>query len=289
MLSPDPVTQAPENGQNYNRYTYANNNPLKYSDPSGYCFSGAGADTVGCAEAAKFVIASAAAFVFDGLFGGNGCDRTCKSRKAAHNWCKAQSACLAELLANTREKFRRRSAQVILEATETGQSYYYENGRAHLGDSTTGTGEPTIQVSVVGSYKNFQRLDQSRDLDAQRMLEIWRKNSPEGFAVPGIGGFADFEGKGGAYSVADRLLDRGITLDSEFRGSDLSREQLSRLFFAIGHEAVHHNQNILVHAGQAVAGQLGVTHSSVDGEVQKMFLENEGLQAEFIEFFRSRE
>jgi hypothetical protein len=30
------VTQAPENGQNYNRYTYAYNNPLKYSDPSGY-------------------------------------------------------------------------------------------------------------------------------------------------------------------------------------------------------------------------------------------------------------
>ena len=36
MLSPDPVTQAPENGQNYDRYTYALNNPLKYKDPSGY-------------------------------------------------------------------------------------------------------------------------------------------------------------------------------------------------------------------------------------------------------------
>ena len=160
MLSPDPVTQAPENGQNYNRYTYANNNPLKYSDPSGYCFSGAGADTVGCAEAAKFVIASAAAFVFDGLFGGNGCDRTCKSRKAAHNWCKAQSACLAELRANTREKFRRRSAQVILEATQTGQSYYYENGRAHLGDSTTGTGAPAAEIEPVGGigYQGYNAL-----------------------------------------------------------------------------------------------------------------------------------
>jgi hypothetical protein len=36
MLSPDPVTQAPENGQNYNRYSYAYNNPLKYTDPSGF-------------------------------------------------------------------------------------------------------------------------------------------------------------------------------------------------------------------------------------------------------------
>lgn len=36
MLSPDPVTQAPENGQNYNRYSYVFNNPLKYTDPSGF-------------------------------------------------------------------------------------------------------------------------------------------------------------------------------------------------------------------------------------------------------------
>jgi len=36
MLSPDPVTQAPENGQNYNRYSYAMNNPLRYKDPSGF-------------------------------------------------------------------------------------------------------------------------------------------------------------------------------------------------------------------------------------------------------------
>jgi RHS repeat-associated protein len=36
ILSPDPVTQAPQNGQNYNRYTYAFNNPLRYTDPSGY-------------------------------------------------------------------------------------------------------------------------------------------------------------------------------------------------------------------------------------------------------------
>ena len=36
FLSPDPVTQSPENGQNYNRYSYVFNNPLRYSDPSGY-------------------------------------------------------------------------------------------------------------------------------------------------------------------------------------------------------------------------------------------------------------
>lgn len=36
FLSPDPMLQEPMNPLNYNRYTYVLNNPLKYSDPSGY-------------------------------------------------------------------------------------------------------------------------------------------------------------------------------------------------------------------------------------------------------------
>ncbi len=36
MLSPDPFNQNPNFTQNYNRYTYAYGNPLKYSDPTGY-------------------------------------------------------------------------------------------------------------------------------------------------------------------------------------------------------------------------------------------------------------
>ncbi|MCK9453441.1 MAG: FG-GAP-like repeat-containing protein, partial [Bacteroidales bacterium] len=35
FLSPDPYVQAPDYSQNYNRYSYAWNNPLKYTDPSG--------------------------------------------------------------------------------------------------------------------------------------------------------------------------------------------------------------------------------------------------------------
>ncbi len=35
FLSPDPYVQAPENSQNFNRYSYCLNNPLKYTDPTG--------------------------------------------------------------------------------------------------------------------------------------------------------------------------------------------------------------------------------------------------------------
>jgi len=36
FLSPDPFVQSPDNWVNYNRYGYCLNNPLIYSDPSGY-------------------------------------------------------------------------------------------------------------------------------------------------------------------------------------------------------------------------------------------------------------
>ena len=38
FLSPDPYVQAPYNLQNFNRYSYCLNNPLKYTDPSGEFF-----------------------------------------------------------------------------------------------------------------------------------------------------------------------------------------------------------------------------------------------------------
>ncbi|MEI6820794.1 MAG: RHS repeat-associated core domain-containing protein [Bacteroidota bacterium] len=40
ILSPDPELQDPANIQNYNRYSYCLNNPLKYTDPSGYYIYG---------------------------------------------------------------------------------------------------------------------------------------------------------------------------------------------------------------------------------------------------------
>jgi RHS repeat-associated protein len=38
VLSPDNIIQDPSNAQNYNRYSYCINNPLKYSDPTGDLF-----------------------------------------------------------------------------------------------------------------------------------------------------------------------------------------------------------------------------------------------------------
>jgi RHS repeat-associated protein len=47
FLGPDPYVQAPNNSQSYNRYSYCMNNPLKYTDPSGYYSWGEFWDDVG--------------------------------------------------------------------------------------------------------------------------------------------------------------------------------------------------------------------------------------------------
>jgi hypothetical protein len=39
FLSADPYIQSPYNTQSYNRYSYVMNNPLKYTDPSGYLWN----------------------------------------------------------------------------------------------------------------------------------------------------------------------------------------------------------------------------------------------------------
>ena len=49
FLSPDPFVQSPDNWVNYNRYGYCLNNPLIYSDPSGYVNT-ASSEFSGCVE-----------------------------------------------------------------------------------------------------------------------------------------------------------------------------------------------------------------------------------------------
>ena len=59
FLSPDPYIQAPKNLQSYNRYAYVINNPLSYTDPSGYFFKKARKKLRGAVKGIRKAVSSA--------------------------------------------------------------------------------------------------------------------------------------------------------------------------------------------------------------------------------------
>jgi RHS repeat-associated protein len=65
FLSPDPYVFHPMNTQGFNRYAYVQNNPMRYTDPSGFAVCG---EIVSCTGAA---IWTAIGFGLDALFGGD--------------------------------------------------------------------------------------------------------------------------------------------------------------------------------------------------------------------------
>jgi len=167
MLSPDPVTQAPENGQNYNRYSYANNNPLKYSDPSGFSYEACGAAAqsggsnwlanAGCGyEIYSAINSVTSVFKEFGILGGNGCDNTCKRRHAALAWCRTQTVCF-DAVQNVKEKRRRRAALAFQVAEQEGLAWTVNNHKVEVEVPVVGSTEYTNLIVLADFYRERNR------------------------------------------------------------------------------------------------------------------------------------
>ncbi len=98
FMSADPTIQYPEVQQNFNRYTYVNNNPLSYTDPSGFGFfsslfkaigkiiGGVVKAVVGVVKAvAKSAIGQAIVTIAAGVLCGPGCAAAASSVFTAAN------------------------------------------------------------------------------------------------------------------------------------------------------------------------------------------------------------
>jgi RHS repeat-associated protein len=69
FLSTDPVVQQPHNLQNYNRYSYVLNNPVSYTDPTGYLVAEIVAYTVTAIIAVTYVAVQASPYIAAIYFG----------------------------------------------------------------------------------------------------------------------------------------------------------------------------------------------------------------------------
>ncbi|GHD29546.1 RHS repeat-associated core domain-containing protein [Parahalioglobus pacificus] len=140
MLSPDPVTQALENGQNYNRYTYVYNNPLKYTDPSGY-------------EPCLYVCSMAASYLIQGisdvLFGSKKKSPDRLFRDAALSWCGSNAECKRERLG-----IKGRTQQWNFAKAEFGN--FLAAASAESGDSVDGSG--VVKETVVPGSEEAYNL-----------------------------------------------------------------------------------------------------------------------------------
>lgn len=69
FLSPDPLVQAPNNTQSYNRYSYVFNNPLSFTDPTGFYSCKSAACSIHYPPRKPSIPAGGVAILFDSAWG----------------------------------------------------------------------------------------------------------------------------------------------------------------------------------------------------------------------------
>ncbi|MCQ2975735.1 MAG: RHS repeat-associated core domain-containing protein [Bacteroidales bacterium] len=142
FLSPDPYIQDPQNSQNFNRYSYCLNNPLKYTDPSGekwwhwalgaFLLDPITTSITACATATA-AIGTYSTVVATGLIPFQG-TLTAATIPSKNYWGKVKNAWNIDLGLFKSDSFGHLMSRFLWEYPQTGVGNFYSNFRNIIGN-----------------------------------------------------------------------------------------------------------------------------------------------------------
>ncbi|MCQ2975739.1 MAG: RHS repeat-associated core domain-containing protein [Bacteroidales bacterium] len=142
FLSPDPYIQDPEYSQNFNRYSYCLNNPLKYTDPSGekwwhwalgaFLLDPITTSITACATATA-AIGTYSTVVATGLIPFQG-TLTAATIPSKNYWGKVKNAWNIDLGLFKSDSFGHLMSRFLWEYPQTGVGNFYSNFRNIIGN-----------------------------------------------------------------------------------------------------------------------------------------------------------
>ncbi len=156
FTQPDSIVPEPGNPQALNRYAYVYNNPMRYTDPSGYCIVNVGPLNDACDAVGNFFTQTIPGAWDDAtsaleqayLRGQYYLDRFLEDAEAAKDWVTSQSLSFGHRVADTTQDLFNRGQDAVEETVDTAQDVVEATGEG-LATAASATGSFAMRFATL--------------------------------------------------------------------------------------------------------------------------------------------